>query len=274
MYHKDNGEPRPSSTPTQNSARKAKFDGKLLPGSYQFPFSIPFPAQVDFDLLSAILPSASEVVHPFSDIGVPASPMSPTNQPYIEPKSPGRSAPASSIKSSSLRSNSPDLDIANERRKREPRRTLSGDSNISTEIALETPQSFIENTAATIFYELVVRIVHGRFRPDNKYASAHLLLISILIPQKKNRIKAPITYIPAVVAQPATIRRQQAYENAALIPGPHSDPEGWLSLPTTVLRGSLTGTLAQNVAIECTVSLIVTSKGSEALTRRSSAISC
>jgi len=223
-----------------------------LPGSYPFSFSIPFPGQVDFDLLSAVLP-APEFVHPFSDIGVPASPMSPTNQPYIEPKSPGRSTPVSPIKSSSLRSNSPDLDIANERRKRDPHRTLSGDSNISTEIALENPQSFIENRAATIFYELVVRIVHGRFRPDNKYVSAHLLLISILISQK-NRIKAPITYIPAVVAQPASIRRQQAYENAALIPGPHSDPEGWLSLPTTVLQGSMTGTLAQNVAIECTVS--------------------
>ena len=71
-----------------------------------------------------------------------------------------------------------------------------------------------------------------------------------------NRIKAPIVYIPAVVAQPVFLRRRQAYENAALIPGPHSDPEGWLSLPTTVLRGTLIGNVTKNIAIECSVGLI------------------
>ena len=82
-------------------------------------------------------------------------------------------------------------------------------------------------------------------------------LIPCSSPDFLNRIKAPIIYIPAIVAQPAFLRRQQAYENAALIPGPHSDPEGWLSLPTTILRGALTGNVTKNIAIECSVSLII-----------------
>ena len=76
-------------------------------------------------------------------------------------------------------------------------------------------------------------------------------------PHSLNRIKAPIIYIPAIFAQPASLRRQQSYENAALIPGPHSDPEGWLSLPTTTLRGALTGNVTKNIIIECSVSLTI-----------------
>lgn len=93
--------------------------------------------------------------------------------PYIEPKSAGRAAPVSSIRSSTSPQTSRmavDLNANNEKGKREPRRTLSNDSSVAAELTLETPQSFMENgVIAMIFYELVVRVVHGRFRPDNKY---------------------------------------------------------------------------------------------------------
>ena len=174
LYHQDTGEPHPSSAPlqTHNSTRRTKFDGKFLPGSYQFPFSIPFPAQVDLKL-PGILPSAS-VVRPFSDTSPGLSPIMEKGYPYIEPKSAGRAAPVSSIRSSTSPQTSRmavDLNANNENGKREPHRTLSTDSGVAAEITLETPQSFIENgVTATIFYELVVRIVHGRFRPDNKCA--------------------------------------------------------------------------------------------------------
>ncbi len=36
---------------------------------------------------------------------------------------------------------------------------------------------------------------------------------------------------------PASLKRRQAYEAGALIPGPMNDPDGWSALPTATIHG-------------------------------------
>lgn len=51
------------------------------------------------------------------------------------------------------------------------------------------------------------------------------------------RIRAPIIYLPSSEPFPMSIRRQQAYEAGALLPGPQSDINGWFALPKASVRG-------------------------------------
>ncbi|KAF8165885.1 hypothetical protein B0H34DRAFT_254666 [Crassisporium funariophilum] len=96
-----------------------------------------------------------------------------------------------------------------------------------------TPQSFMEQgIAASIRYELTVRIVHGRFRQDSK-------------------IRTNINYIPSTVPPPALSRRQQAYKNGALLPSPLEDPDGWFALALSTVKGEFGGIGGRQVKIDC-----------------------
>jgi len=57
----------------------------------------------------------------------------------------------------------------------------------------------------------------------------------------KHRIKTSISYIPALQPFPASLKRQQAYEAAALIPNPFNDPDGWFSLAEAPIVGLFDG---------------------------------
>ncbi|KAF8165884.1 hypothetical protein B0H34DRAFT_690813 [Crassisporium funariophilum] len=103
----------------------------------------------------------------------------------------------------------------------------------ATSTVSPAPQSFLEQgISASIRYELAVRIIHGRLRQDSK-------------------IKTNITYIPSTVPPPASLRRQQAYDNGISPPGPSIDPDGWLALPLTAIKGEFGGIGGRKVKIDC-----------------------
>jgi len=99
------------------------------------------------------------------------------------------------------------------------------------------PQSFTESrVSASVVYELAVHIVHGRFRPDS-------------------RIKTNIAYLPALIPLPPSLKRREAYEAGALLPGPISDPSGWIALPTTKARSTLGNTSGRVAQVDYTLHL-------------------
>ena len=55
------------------------------------------------------------------------------------------------------------------------------------------------------------------------------------------RIKTSISYVPALQPFPASLKRQQAYEAAALIPNPFNDPDGWFSVGEAPIVGIFDG---------------------------------
>ena len=144
--------------PTQKS------DGRLS-GSYQFPFSFAFPSHIDNDAFSNI----QNVVSPFPLAPVPLGDPSSTDTPTP--------SPPVAMRETKLRSSV--LDMTSVQRSSpsqagnisEKRRTLPQPKVSSTVGSLfyPTPGSFSErNVSVRVQYELLVRIIHGRFRPDSK----------------------------------------------------------------------------------------------------------
>lgn len=61
--------------------------------------------------------------------------------------------------------------------------------------------------------------------------------------------------MPASQPLPASHKRRQAAEAAALIPGPIADPDGWFALPTASVRGAIDAYgERQQTVVDCTVS--------------------
>ncbi|PPQ66742.1 hypothetical protein CVT26_009543 [Gymnopilus dilepis] len=86
---------------------------------------------------------------------------------------------------------------------------------------LPVPQSFFERgVQASVQYDLVLRMTHGLLRSDSK-------------------MQVNIAYVPDIAPGPSSILRNYAYSERSPLPGPEIDPEGWLALPTTVIRGRL-----------------------------------
>ncbi|KAJ7808186.1 hypothetical protein B0H14DRAFT_2870976 [Mycena olivaceomarginata] len=97
------------------------------------------------------------------------------------------------------------------------------------------PQTFQERTTrASVFYELSVHIARSTFRVDNN-------------------LQTMFVYVPAIRPDPPSRSRQLAYRQNGPIPGPDLDPEGWHTLRTA----SVTGTVfnARRVKIQCVLSL-------------------
>ncbi|KDR84281.1 hypothetical protein GALMADRAFT_237009 [Galerina marginata CBS 339.88] len=183
LWHKHMGDPRSTSQSTTK-----KFDGNLV-GSYQFPFSFPFPAQVD---ISSLATSGTVTSFPSASLSSPVS--SKANKKHT----------ASS--------------------------TTKG-KNSEPSLSGPLPPSFDEVVVqARVRYELIVHIIHGRLRTDSK-------------------IQTQISYMPSFAPGPASLKRQEAYSNDAMAPGPISDPDGWVSLPTCIVKGELS--TGKQVNIEC-----------------------
>ncbi|KAF9461996.1 hypothetical protein BDZ94DRAFT_1126652, partial [Collybia nuda] len=99
--------------------------------------------------------------------------------------------------------------------------TLSSGGFAAPHHVFKMPQSFREKeTSATIQYDLVLHISRGKLRADQ-------------------RIQTPIIYVPKIVPDPPSIPRQLAYRDNSPLPGPGSDPDGWFSLPSTIIYGEI-----------------------------------
>jgi len=84
-------------------------------------------------------------------------------------------------------------------------------------------------------YQLILKITHGLLRPDSK-------------------LKTTLTYIPRIIPPQPSPLRQNAYIEGTLLPGPARDPDGWVTLPSVVVRGKLE--IAHfKMDVQCTVSL-------------------
>ncbi|KAJ6507885.1 hypothetical protein C8R47DRAFT_60614 [Mycena vitilis] len=97
------------------------------------------------------------------------------------------------------------------------------------------PQTFLERTIrASLYYEICVHIARSTFRVDNK-------------------LQTMFVYVPAIRPDPPSRIRQLAYRQNGPIPGPEADREGWYTLRTA----SVTGTVfnARRVTINCVLSL-------------------
>ncbi|KAF7374624.1 hypothetical protein MSAN_00347200 [Mycena sanguinolenta] len=97
------------------------------------------------------------------------------------------------------------------------------------------PQTFLERTTrATVFYELCVHVARSTFRVDN---NLHTMFV----------------YVPAIQPNPPSRNRQLAYRQNGPIPGPDLDSEGWYTLPTATILGTVFN--ARRVKIQCALSL-------------------
>ncbi|KAJ7170926.1 hypothetical protein C8R43DRAFT_71609 [Mycena crocata] len=97
------------------------------------------------------------------------------------------------------------------------------------------PQTFLERTTrASVYYELFVHIARSTFRVDNK-------------------LQTMFVYVPAIRPEPPSRIRQLAYRQNGPIPGPDADPEGWFTIRTATINGTVFN--ARNVKIQCILSL-------------------
>ncbi|KAJ7126754.1 hypothetical protein C8R44DRAFT_617260 [Mycena epipterygia] len=97
------------------------------------------------------------------------------------------------------------------------------------------PQTFLERTTrASVYYELFVHIARSTFRVDNK-------------------LQTMFVYVPALRPDPPSRHRQLAYRQNGPIPGPDVDPEGWHTLKTASIMGTVFNT--RRVTIQCVLSL-------------------
>ncbi|KAF8165752.1 hypothetical protein B0H34DRAFT_794105 [Crassisporium funariophilum] len=227
LWSKNSTEKQESLTST-----KSKSDGKLI-GEHHFPFTFPFPANVD-------LSSCSSIPSEWS-LGPPASPPA---SPTISPSSSKGSSRTWSLGLGSPSSPKSPQESSHTGQKQKRRQsslpkgvTAATDEDGTTSIVCPCPQSYMEHdAAASVQYELSVHIVHGRFRQDSK-------------------IKTNITYIPSTTPLPASSKRQAAYEEGALLPGPSSDPLGWFALPKTAIHGEISSFGRRQVQIDCVLYL-------------------
>lgn len=240
IWHKSSGDPR---QPTQKS------DGRLS-GSYQFPFSFPFPAHIDSDAYSDI----QSVVSPFPLATGPFSTDTSTPLPSVAvPEKLRSSAPDMTSVQRSAPSQTGNI-ILEKRRSVLPQtvpQTRGSSTTGSPGLFYPTPGSFAERSVSVrVQYELIVRIIHGRFKPDSKCLS--LLLTRVGFPANLYvlRINTNIAYLPILKPSPFSLKRKEAYETNALPPGPLQDPEGWFALPKSAIKGRLGG---RQVQVDCIV---------------------
>lgn len=66
-----------------------------------------------------------------------------------------------------------------------------------------------------------------------------------------DRLHIPINYVPALRPAAPSLLRQLAYQQNTALLGPGSDPDGWHTLPTVVVKGRLGG--KRDVTAQCTV---------------------
>ncbi|TFK22449.1 hypothetical protein FA15DRAFT_559352, partial [Coprinopsis marcescibilis] len=208
--------------PKNPHATKA-FDGVFGSGIYRFPFSIPFPTHTNISTRS---PSWKD-----SD---PSSPISPTEV--------ARSSVKTGSISPFLSGNPGEADgtqaMAQAR--------LEGGSQALEPVDPDVhmlPPSFLErNVPANTKYELTLCITHGMLRSDTRQAQTHVLALNI-----------PIVYTPSFEPPPTPIARQSAYREGAMVPSPMVDPEGWSTLPSIMISGTLME--QRTVSVQCTLSL-------------------
>ncbi|KAJ3567566.1 hypothetical protein NP233_g6286 [Leucocoprinus birnbaumii] len=82
-----------------------------------------------------------------------------------------------------------------------------------------TSPSFREqSTTSAIIYEIEFEVKHGALKSRSKTV-------------------AEILYTPKKVSPPASVKRQIAYREGALLPGPSADTDGWQALPALITRG-------------------------------------
>ncbi|KAF4619325.1 hypothetical protein D9613_004882 [Agrocybe pediades] len=84
-----------------------------------------------------------------------------------------------------------------------------------------TPQTtFAVDAQYRIEYVIILKITHS---------DVHLNEVS--------DIKSKVFFIPAVTPGPPSIMRQEAYSRNLPLPGPHVDPQGWVTLPALSVVG-------------------------------------
>ena len=70
-----------------------------------------------------------------------------------------------------------------------------------------------------------------------------------------DRLQAQIAYIPSIIPDPPSLLRQLAYREGRPLCGPVNDPEGWFTLPPTIIRGQLLN--VRPTEFKCTVSCLL-----------------
>ncbi|THU78163.1 hypothetical protein K435DRAFT_876945 [Dendrothele bispora CBS 962.96] len=96
------------------------------------------------------------------------------------------------------------------------------------------PHTFLErNIRVSIHYDLVVHVMR-KLRPDSN-------------------LQQTFVYIPAIRPDPPSLLRQLAYQENSPLAGPSIDPEGWFTLPSVKLHGTVFS--SRTVEISCTLSL-------------------
>ncbi|KAJ3830104.1 hypothetical protein EV361DRAFT_923544 [Lentinula raphanica] len=111
--------------------------------------------------------------------------------------------------------------------------TKSGSSTVDSVQACALPPTFMErNIRACIRYNLIVHIARSKFREDSNLQMAW-------------------TYVPASKPDPPSELRQLAYQENSPLLGPQADPNGWYTLPSAQIYG----TLFKNRVVEVTLKL-------------------
>ncbi|KAF8206140.1 hypothetical protein K438DRAFT_2013934 [Mycena galopus ATCC 62051] len=99
----------------------------------------------------------------------------------------------------------------------------------------QLPQTFLERTTSvSVLYELYVHVARSTFRVDS---NLHTMFV----------------YVPAIRPDPPTQSRQLAYRQNGPIPGPDLDVEGWFTMRTASVMGTIFN--ARRVKIDCILSL-------------------
>lgn len=159
LWKKSYGDPRQLD---QSTRTKEKFSGKLI-GKYSFPFSFPFPTEVNL-LDKKVLPDLPNA-H-----GISAFPYSPPGYSSTAtlPESKGKRTSASTVTSGSSR---PETILKNPPKKspvHPPVLRQMESINVDGPVP-SIPQTFFEKgVSASIVYELSIHLVHGRLKPTTK----------------------------------------------------------------------------------------------------------
>ncbi|KAF5363523.1 hypothetical protein D9756_000156 [Leucocoprinus leucothites] len=118
-------------------------------------------------------------------------------------------------------------------------------------VTWQLPPSFLERDSyVTVKYQLELLVERGKLKVNKKYAVLFLRNGCSVDQDAAYSIPINIIYTPLLVAAPASVKRQLAYQEGTLLPNPTSDPDGWHSLPNTNIRGTFRGHEAH---ISCTL---------------------
>jgi len=154
------GIPRQSPT-SENPTQK---NGKMT-GSYQFPFSFPFPARINSDSYSIgdnTVPSSSLT----ADLSTSLSPLP---SPFYGEEKNSRAFVPDPIRNQSTSPLRNQFGNLLPRRRSGPSQPKFSSTIGSQGVFYPTPASFaMRDVNARVQYKLLVRIVHGRFRPDSR----------------------------------------------------------------------------------------------------------